>query len=56
MVYTVSFDRLSLPFVGKNSDGTRAYDVRVIDGVDMLSVQLAVIAGLGLGRILTKDD
>ena len=31
MVYTVSFDRLFMPFNGKDDSGKRIYDVRIID-------------------------
>ncbi len=48
MVYTVSFDRLSLPFNGKDANGKRNYDVRVIDKSDLIKIQQCVLHGLGL--------
>jgi len=48
MVYTVSFDRLSLPFKKKDDVGKRIYDVRVIDKSDLLKVQQCMLHGLGL--------
>jgi uncharacterized protein YifN (PemK superfamily) len=48
MVYTVSFDRLFLPFRKKGGDGKRHYDVRVIDHADLLKIQQCMLHGLGL--------
>ena len=48
MVYTVSFDRLHLPFNGKDPEGKRRYDVRVIDKADLLKIQQCLLHGLGL--------
>lgn len=48
MIYTVSFDRLSLPFNGKDAGGKRNYDVRVIDKADLIKVQECILHGLGL--------
>lgn len=48
MVYTVAFDRLSLPFNGKDRNGKRIYDVRVIEKSDLLKIQQCVLHGLGL--------
>lgn len=51
MVYTVSFDRLFLPFDKKNTNGKRMYDVRVIDKLDLIKIQECIIHGLGLGEL-----
>jgi mRNA interferase MazF len=51
MVYTVSFDRLSLPFCGKDLGGKRIYDVRVIDKADLLKIQQCLLHGLGLASL-----
>lgn len=51
MVYTVSFDRLSLLFDGKDGSGKRIYDVRVIDKSDLLKIQSCVLHGLGLSTL-----
>ena len=48
MVYTVSFERLFLPFEKKGARGKREYDVRVIDRADMIKVQQCILHGLGL--------
>jgi len=48
MVYTVSFDRLYLPFDGKDGSGKRNYDVRVIDKSDLIKIQQCLLHGLGL--------
>lgn len=53
MLYTVSFSRLSLPFLKKDATGKREYDVRVIDKLDFVKIQECVIYGLGL-NILTN--
>jgi mRNA interferase MazF len=48
MVYTVSFDRLFLPFEKKDDDGKRVYDTRVVDKADLLKIQQCMLHGLGL--------
>ena len=48
MLYTVSFDRLFLPFKGKDDQGKRIYDVRVIDKADLIKIQQCVLHGIGL--------
>jgi hypothetical protein len=48
MLYTVSFERLFLPFHGKDASGKRLNDVRVIDKADMLKIQQCVLHGIGL--------
>jgi uncharacterized protein YifN (PemK superfamily) len=48
MLYTVSFERLYLPFSGKDGSGKRIYDVRVIDKADLIKVQQCVLNGIGL--------
>jgi mRNA interferase MazF len=51
MLYTVSFDRLFLPFSGKDTRGIRQYDVRVIDRADLLKIQSCVLHGIGLAPL-----
>ena len=53
MLCSVSFDRLSLPFVGKDSDGKRVYDVRHVTEVELKDIQACVLHGIGLGRLTT---
>ncbi|MFU8788640.1 MAG: type II toxin-antitoxin system PemK/MazF family toxin [Methylobacter sp.] len=48
MIYTVSFDRLFLPFDGKDAAGKRIYDVRVIDKADLIKIQHCILHSLGL--------
>jgi len=48
MIYTVSFNRLSVPCSGKNLDGNRVYDARIIDKSDLIKIQQCVLHGLGL--------
>ena len=51
MVYTVAFDRLYIPFNGKDGSGKRVYDVRVIDRADLLKIQQCLLHGLGLSGL-----
>jgi len=48
MVYTVSFERLFLPFEKKDGNGKRIYDIRIIDKADLLKIQQCMLHGLGL--------
>lgn len=48
MIYSISFDRLNLPFKGKDSAGKRIYDCRIIDEELMKIVQACVLYGLGI--------
>ncbi|MEI6758802.1 MAG: type II toxin-antitoxin system PemK/MazF family toxin [Chlorobium sp.] len=47
MVYTVSLDRLFLPFFGKDQ-GKRSYDVRVISKDELVNIRQCILAGLGI--------
>ena len=51
MLYTVSFNRLNLPFLGKDSSGKRKYDVRIIDPADLIKIQDCMMHALGLTRL-----
>ncbi len=51
MIYTISFDRLSLPFGDKDANGKRMYDVRVIDKDDLIKIQQCLLHGLGLTKL-----
>jgi len=51
MINAVSFQRLSLPFKGKDNNGKRIYDIRVLDKGEFRSVQQAVLNGLGLTQL-----
>ena len=48
MLYTVSFDRLSLLSDGKELNGKRVYDIRVIATADLEKIQTCIKYGLGL--------
>ena len=48
MIYTVSFDRLYLPFKSKNGDGKRQYDIRIIDKSDLVMIQRCILHGIGM--------
>jgi uncharacterized protein YifN (PemK superfamily) len=48
IVLTVAFHRLRLLNAGKEVDGQRVYDIRVLEDNDFARVQACVRAGLGL--------
>lgn len=48
MVYTMSFERLFLLTSGKDANGKRIYDQRVIDRADLIKIQAAILHGIGL--------
>ncbi|NTW84175.1 MAG: type II toxin-antitoxin system PemK/MazF family toxin [Chlorobiaceae bacterium] len=48
MLYTVSLDRLDLPFDGKDSTGKRNYITRLITPADLLKIQKCISKGLGI--------
>lgn len=48
LVYTLSFERLSWPFSGKDGNGKRIYDMRHVSDIDFNGIQDCVRAGLGL--------
>jgi mRNA interferase MazF len=50
MIYTVSFARLSLPFLAKDVGGKRMYDHRLLDEANFELVQNCVAFSLGLVR------
>jgi len=51
MIYTVSFNRLTIPFKGKDMNGKRIYDDRVIDKSDLIKIQQCILHGLGMTRL-----
>jgi|TARA_B100000315_G_C14563195_1_gene581580 uncharacterized protein YifN (PemK superfamily) len=53
MIYTVAFERLYLLRAGKDSDGKRIYDVRVVDKADLIKINECILHGLGMAS-LTK--
>lgn len=48
MLYTVSFDRLSMPFDGKDASGRRVQVKRVIGEAELKALTACVLNGLGL--------
>lgn len=46
MIYTVSFDRLNIPFNGKDEEGNRKRIYKILDEKDMKEIRKAVLAGL----------
>lgn len=48
MVYTVSFDRMFMPFIGKDTSGKRIYDTRVVSNIELAEIRKCVLHGLGL--------
>ena len=51
MLYTVSFDRLSMPFVRKKANGKRIYDIRTIDEADFIKIKKCVLNALGMTNL-----
>ncbi len=51
MLLTISFQRLFLPFNGKDGNGKRIYDVRVIDKADLIKIQKCILHSLGLSSL-----
>jgi uncharacterized protein YifN (PemK superfamily) len=56
MIYTVGYDRLSLPFDGtKDAQGKRVYDQRVVCAEDFAQIQICLLTSLGM-RPVNKND
>lgn len=51
MICAVSFDRLSLPYIGKDQDGKRLYDIRHISDDSLKRVQVCVLNGMGMAHL-----
>lgn len=51
MIYTVAFERLFVPFIGKDAAGKRVYDQRVLEKRDLDEILACVLHGIGLGRL-----
>lgn len=56
MVQTVSYDRLNMPYEGKDSSGKRKYRQKIINKSDFINIQKAVIRGLGLNKFIDNMD
>jgi mRNA interferase MazF len=48
MLATVSFDRLSLPYRGKDVNGKRDYIVKIIEDIDLRNIRKCVLHALAL--------
>jgi len=46
MIYSLSFSRFSLPRFGRNGNGTRKYDIRVLDSKVMNDIEKCVLIGI----------
>ena len=51
MVTTVSLDRLSLPFRGKDNNGKRIYDKRIVDDLDLKKIQICILNALNFSHL-----
>ena len=59
MVNTVSFDRLDLPYVGKNWKGKRVYDIKTVSQEDFEHITACVafaLFNLNLDKLLADKD
>ena len=52
MIYTVSFSRLSLINIGRNSEGKRSYHTSKLGKENMKKIHECLLHGLNLGHIL----
>lgn len=48
MLYTVSFERLFVPFLGKDSSGKRLYDLRLINPEQLQQIHTCISYSLGI--------
>ena len=51
MLATVSFDRLSLPFNGKDANGKRRYITRAVKDIDLCNIRKCVLNALALSHL-----
>jgi mRNA interferase MazF len=51
MFATVSFERLSLPFEGKDGRGKRKYDIRIVDELDLIKIRECILHAIGLSHL-----
>ena len=51
MIYTVSFERLSLPFEKKSDTGQRIYDCRKISDAELIQIRRCILHGIGLSSL-----
>jgi mRNA interferase MazF len=48
MITTIAFDRLNLPFNGKDANGRRIYEERVIEKNDLAEIRKCILSALGM--------
>jgi len=48
MIYSLSLSRMNFPFSGKDNNGRRIYDIRVLGAADMNVVEQCVLNGLDI--------
>lgn len=53
MLYTVAFERMHLLFIGKDVNGKRIHDNRVVDNNELIKIQKCVLNGIGLTVLTT---
>ena len=51
MFATVSFDRLSLPFAGKDATGKRQYVIKVIEAIDLRNIRECMLHAMDLSYL-----
>lgn len=51
LVYTVSFERLTLPLLGKDDKGNRIYVDKVVDEATLKSIRKCILHGLGMPQL-----
>lgn len=51
MVYAFAFDRFNFPYIKKNRNGKRIYDIRQVTPDQLLKIQECVMAGIGIMKM-----
>ncbi|QBJ80539.1 type II toxin-antitoxin system PemK/MazF family toxin [Aquitalea sp. USM4] len=51
MLYTVATSRLNFPFIGKDANGKRIYDIRQLNAGQMRGVKAAILHGMGMSEL-----
>jgi Uncharacterized protein conserved in bacteria len=51
MLATLSFNRISLPYVGKNAQGKREYIIKVVEDIDLHKIRECVLHALALSHL-----
>jgi mRNA interferase MazF len=48
MIYTLATERMHMLFIGKDENGKRIYDNRIVEACDLIKIQKCILHGLGL--------